>query len=222
LRWRGVSGGGGDGGWSAWEVVRHWLTVAAAAVLALAAALAKEIGITVLGCMLVADLLLVPVVVRGLPYDNGGGGGCGYRPRTAMKAETVHNKHVEGKSKASDYSGRNGGGGGGGAVPAVWRFVRHALRLAQAVTADPKLPRLVFLAVVGWGYVGLRRRVAVEQLVRIYRKVENPIPFSPSRLERALSTAHLHARYARLLLLPYPLSADWSFNCLPLVRKLTD
>lgn len=44
------------------------------------------------------------------------------------------------------------------------------------------------------------------QLVRIYRKVENPIAFSESPLERKLTTGYLHARYAWLLLAPLQLS----------------
>lgn len=46
------------------------------------------------------------------------------------------------------------------------------------------------------------------QLVRIYRKVENPIAFSESRLERVLTAGYLHARYAWLLLAPLQLSGE--------------
>ncbi len=53
-------------------------------------------------------------------------------------------------------------------------------------------------------------------------KVENPIAFSPSALSRWLSTLHLHARYAVLLFWPRHLSADWSFECVPLVERLGD
>lgn len=55
-----------------------------------------------------------------------------------------------------------------------------------------------------------------------YAQVENPIPFSSSFLERTLTTGHLHARYAGLLLWPHPLSADWSFNCIPMLSSPTD
>jgi len=37
-----------------------------------------------------------------------------------------------------------------------------------------------------------------------------------------LTTAYLHARYAWLLLFPLHLSADWSFNCIPLVEQFHD
>ena len=42
--------------------------------------------------------------------------------------------------------------------------------------------------------------------MRIYRKIENPIPFSRSSLTRALTTGYLHARYAGLLVAPLQLS----------------
>lgn len=59
-------------------------------------------------------------------------------------------------------------------------------------------------------------------LVNDTRQVENPIPFAGSRLTRTLSTGHLHVRYFGLLLAPWHLSADWSFNCVPLVTSLRD
>ncbi|KAF8071070.1 Tmtc4 [Scenedesmus sp. PABB004] len=82
--------------------------------------------------------------------------------------------------------------------------------------------RVAALAGVTLGYVRLRQWVAVQQLVAIYRKVENPIPFAGSAATRLLSTAHLHARYAGLLLAPVHMSADWSFHCIPLVTRLGD
>eukprot|EP00775_Hariotina_reticulata_P006105 gene6105-6343_t len=72
------------------------------------------------------------------------------------------------------------------------------------------------------GYVKLRQWVAVQQLVDIYRKVENPIPFAESSRTRVLTTGYLHARYFGLLMLPLHLSADWSFNCIPLLEQLDD
>ena len=52
--------------------------------------------------------------------------------------------------------------------------------------------------------------------------MENPIPFASSRLTRGLSIGHLHASYFGLLLVPWRLSADWSFNCVPLVTSVWD
>ncbi|KAG2501825.1 hypothetical protein HYH03_000324 [Edaphochlamys debaryana] len=168
--------GKGDA-WSWGAKAAHWGAVLGAASLAVLAALAKEIGITVLGCMLAADVMLVPVVVR--------------QPHAAHGSTA----------------------GRGGAVLRVLRW---------AAWEEPKLPRMALLAAVGVAYVKLRSWVAVDQLVRIYRKVENPIPFAPAALVRVLSTGHLHARYAGLLLWPRHLSADWSYNCVPLVTAVTD
>lgn len=53
-------------------------------------------------------------------------------------------------------------------------------------------------------------------------QVENPIAYEPSRAVRILSIGHLHARYAALLLAPWQLSADYSFDCIPLVRSVAD
>lgn len=53
-------------------------------------------------------------------------------------------------------------------------------------------------------------------------QVENPIPFASSLLTRRLSIGYLHARYAALLALPVQLSADWSFECIPLVTDIWD
>lgn len=53
-------------------------------------------------------------------------------------------------------------------------------------------------------------------------QVENPIPFANSALTRTLSTGYLHAKYASLLVAPVQLSADWSFECVPLVEGLSD
>ena len=53
-------------------------------------------------------------------------------------------------------------------------------------------------------------------------QVENPIAYEPSRAVRALSIGHLHARYAALLLVPWHLSADYSYDCIPLIRSLSD
>ena len=52
-------------------------------------------------------------------------------------------------------------------------------------------------------------------------QVENPIPFIPP-LPRLLTTGFLHAQYAKLLLLPTQLSADWSYACIPPVEHLMD
>ena len=52
--------------------------------------------------------------------------------------------------------------------------------------------------------------------------VDNPLPSLPGAAARRLSAAHIHVRYARLLLLPAALSADYSYNCVPMVERLGD
>ena len=52
--------------------------------------------------------------------------------------------------------------------------------------------------------------------------VDNPLPSLPDMASRLMSAAHVHVRYARLLLWPATLSADYSFNCVPAVKELRD
>ncbi|GLI69945.1 hypothetical protein VaNZ11_014684, partial [Volvox africanus] len=186
--------------WTRGAVAAHWVKIAVAAALALAAALAKEIGITVLGCMIAADVLLIPAVVTEWDDDH----------RT-MRSDIRGGKGIAEAMAAA-------------APPHLSpSLLRRFLRLLfWAVVEEPKGMRMAAVAAVGLCYVRLRSWVAVDQLVRIHRKVENPIAFSTSPLERLLSTGHLHARYAGLLLLPIHLSADWSFDCVPMISRLTD
>jgi len=58
--------------------------------------------------------------------------------------------------------------------------------------------------------------------VEIYRRLENPIAFIDDRLLRSLSNAYVHWRYFKLLVLPLQMSADWSFNCVPMIESLQD
>ncbi|WIA11866.1 hypothetical protein OEZ85_011952 [Tetradesmus obliquus] len=101
--------------------------------------------------------------------------------------------------------------------PAHTEAVAGVVGCAELICAAWSIPALLlyFMAVDGsW--------VAVQQLVAIYRKVENPIPFADSFTTRLLSTGFLHARYFGILLFPRHLSADWSFSCIPLVEQLSD
>ncbi|BDA47605.1 probable protein O-mannosyl-transferase TMTC4 [Coccomyxa sp. Obi] len=70
-------------------------------------------------------------------------------------------------------------------------------------------------------YVKLRSFLAVDQLVRMYRELDNPIAFAvgPTQL---LSLAHLHAQYAWLMLAPARMCSDWSYACVPLVERVSD
>eukprot|EP00873_Tetraselmis_striata_P017239 jgi/Tetstr1/437503/TSEL_026182.t1 len=149
----------------------HWVLVLFAAACCWAAALAKEIGITVAGSMLLFDILLVPIeaVPTGVSDD--------------ARARAIAFRSVQ------------------------WRR---------------KLARAVLLVLTTVGYIKMRNFVAGDHLVRIYRKVENPIAFASSWETRWLTTGYLHAKYASLLVFPLELSADWSFACIPYVEELAD
>jgi hypothetical protein len=121
----------------------HAAEVAAALGLALAAALAKEIGITILGAMLAADVMFVPVVV----------------PTAAVPPGSDDASHGCEARDAAGGRARNGLTG---------RLARACGWLAWR---EPKWARMAAVAVVGVAYVKLRSWVAVDQLVRIYRKV---------------------------------------------------
>ena len=61
-----------------------------------------------------------------------------------------------------------------------------------------------------------------EQLSPYFSFVDNPLPSLSTRASRVMSALHIHVRYARLLLWPATLSADYSFDCVPAVTELTD
>ena len=72
-------------------------------------------------------------------------------------------------------------------------------------------------------YVTTRRSViGGDTLVKIFRRVENPIAFLPTRTSRLLTTGHSHVRYAILLAWPAHLSCDWSHACMQPVTDASD
>ena len=149
------------------EALAHWGGVAAAVCLALAAALAKEIGITVLGLMLAADAVLVPLVVR-LP---GGAAPPPGQRQTGHTGQEHSGEKAEEKAeeKVAERAGSGAAADARGVQPTLlWRLVRAAV---WAAAEEPKWLRLCVLVAAGVGYVKMRSAVAVDQLVRIYRKV---------------------------------------------------
>jgi hypothetical protein len=145
----------------------HWPLICGALLLALLSALAKEVGVSVLGSMVLYDVLLA------LPPPTKAGTGA----------------------------------------------LRRRQRLQQ-------LQRALACALALALYVGLRVLLGGDgdHLVRIFRRVENPLAFldsaaTPSSTpppSRLFSLLHLHALYAGLLAFPVRLSADWSFECVPM------
>lgn len=81
--------------------------------------------------------------------------------------------------------------------------------------------RWIPLGAVLAGFVWLRG-VHVGPIVANFRRLDNPIAFAPSRLCRALSTARVHALGFSLLVWPSTLSADYSFDAVPLVSSAHD
>lgn len=176
----------------------HWLLVVSAACVVWMAALCKEIGITVIGAMVVYDILLVPLYsgpvstrgsdTRGTGSKQGGGGIPAARARAAAAAVATRQdgqvKGRTGKSRSST-AGRSGGGadpagGGGGSSSAG---VTSSGCSVDAVEGDGegrgsgmdwrKVVRIVLLALAGLLYLKMRGWVAVDHLVRIYRRVSN-------------------------------------------------
>jgi protein O-mannosyl-transferase len=56
----------------------------------------------------------------------------------------------------------------------------------------------------------------------LIRKTENPFHFISHPIARILSKLYIQAKYALLLLYPQQLCAEWSYNCIPAIRDLTD
>ncbi|KAA6425208.1 MAG: hypothetical protein FRX49_04703 [Trebouxia sp. A1-2] len=143
---------------------KHYSMLAVSMLLMLLAALAKEIGITMAGALVLIDMYILPW------------------PRLSSRS-----------------------------------LRHHTAQLA----CHRKVIRLVAVTAAVAAYAQLRSWLAGDHLVRIYRKVENPIPFADPLTAR-LTTGFLHAKYFHFLLFPLHLSADWSFACVPYVQSVMD
>jgi len=84
--------------------------------------------------------------------------------------------------------------------------------------------RLLSFALLALSYLALRHHLTGgAALSTNLRRVDNGIPYLETRQARLLSIANLHARNAHALLSPLaPLSADWSYDCIPAVTRLLD
>ena len=80
---------------------------------------------------------------------------------------------------------------------------------------------LVFAGVTLLLLIG-SRRIRGADLSPHFSFVDNPLPSLPTFESRLLTTLHVHVVYAKLLLWPTTLSADYSFDCLPAVATLHD
>lgn len=106
----------------------------------------------------------------------------------------------------------------------LWWDVLYTFQNSQrkAVRKNGLYLRIALLFVGVLLYLYARKAITVHFTVSNYRRAENPIAFSNSTLERWLSTLYLHGRYMMALIKPWPLSCDWSYNCIPLIHTLWD
>jgi hypothetical protein len=179
--------------------------------LAWAAALCKETGITLLGALYIIDIYI-------MVYGN--------TSLFVIDQNDAKKKNEEEEEETREKKPRERD------TPTANSEEEEGSTSNETTTSSNDIKGMVFLLVmvltyivVGLGsYIALRRHVSGgDHLVRIYRKVENPIPFAvDSFLTRWLTTAHIHTRYTWLMLVPYNLSADWSYACVEYVSSLGD
>ncbi|KAM9953792.1 hypothetical protein ACTFIR_008886 [Dictyostelium discoideum] len=84
------------------------------------------------------------------------------------------------------------------------------------------LIRTIIISIVGFIFIYIRKLITVNMVLDNFRMLENPIAREPILLTRILSLINLHARYLWLLIYPMDLSADWSFNCIPLIKDISN
>jgi hypothetical protein len=82
--------------------------------------------------------------------------------------------------------------------------------------------RLALFGALTTALLWLSRTLRGADLSPYFSFVDNPLPSLPDASTRALTRAHVHVRYARLLLWPQTLSADYSFDCIPAVTMAYD
>eukprot|EP01083_Nonionella_stella_P009831 28136_1 len=86
---------------------------------------------------------------------------------------------------------------------------------------------LLFALPIAWLLLYLQLRQYLAGVVmsvghEVFRRTENPVAFAPEFLTRVLTIPYLHYFYLSLLVIPHPLSVDYSFNCLPMIHSIYD
>jgi hypothetical protein len=176
-----------------------WLRGLGVACLFLLGTLAKETGFTVLGVIWVHELTCglgaLPRIAALLRCSRGAAAAAAKpippRPSPRRRVDDDDGGRRAAAAAAAITSPRRSG-----MVPGV--VTRHAWLLCAAV-----------------GYLASRRQLAHSFSPQISRR-DNHIALHPSWRVRAASYAALHARYAALLWHPATLSADYSFDSIPL------
>lgn len=108
-------------------------------------------------------------------------------------------------------------------VAASFDVLHNALRASAPPRARGLcIMRTTLAAVLVVALFAGSRALRGAQLSPYFSFVDNPLPSLPTRRARVLSALHVHVRYARLLLWPATLSADYSFDCVPAVTRLDD
>ncbi len=194
--------------------------VLAALACAAAAMAAKETGFTVLGAFVLYELLaaaLPPLLLCA--------GGSNAVAATHVVAAPASVAAASPPPTPSSKRGRGKSGAVGGAPADKPRSLQR--RSEPGAGAGWQLAcgvaRVAATFALAAAYLATRRAIiGGDTLVHIYRKVENPLAFYPTRLQRLLSTFHQHWCYAALLVAPVRLSADWSYSCVPPVESLAD
>ena len=70
------------------------------------------------------------------------------------------------------------------------------------------------------GYLIFRKLMSADT-VTVFRKVENPL-IATEGLEKILTMFYLHSFYVGLLLAPIQLCVEWSYNCIPTIKSISD
>lgn len=164
------------------------------------ATFAKEVGITAFGTVVLWDLMVVPLL-RALRHK-----------RQAISCDSIDSCSGDTpEDKTCDQS----------EPPAAPIQSSQVNRFREQVAI---VFRIIGSMMLVWFYkYQVRQRIAGGQdLVRNYRRAENPFPFAPTRLCQVLSVIANHAHYAKLLVFPKDLSCDWSFACTSYVMNFSD
>ena len=82
--------------------------------------------------------------------------------------------------------------------------------------------RVALIATFAGAMLALRLRAHGGHALRPWTVLENNAVLAPTSTQRALSIAHLHARYAAALVCPVQLSYDWGFDAIPVITGLLD
>ena len=203
--------------------LRFGATLAGAMGCAAAAMLAKETGFTVLGAFVLYEVLAFALGPK-LQSDAAAAtaqtaGGAAALPPAEGAATPSKSPKLAKQMRGDKRAART-------ASPASSTPPSDARR-PPAATLWPHLlrcaARIVATFALAAAYLATRRAIiGGDTLVHIYRKVENPLAFYPTRAQRLLSTFHQHWLYLFLLIAPVQLSADWSFSCVAPVESYGD